>query len=185
VDEAIPHLERAVDSSPKSAELQNDLGTALAQRGRIEDAIPHFELALQIEPKMVRARYYLGVALVTKGQVAQGLAQWRGALRDDPDNIRVLNDAAWLLATSPDAGLRNGGEAMRLATHAAQLTSEEDPSILATLAAAYAEAGEFAKAMASNQQAINLATQQGKADLAATLKDRMASFQKEAPIREK
>ncbi len=185
VDEAIPHLQRAVDSSPQSAELQNDLGTALAQRGRIEDAIPHFELALQIEPKMVRARYYLGVALVTKGRATQGLAQWRDALRDDPDNLRVLNDAAWLLATSPDAGLRDGSEAVRLATHAAQLTSEQDPSILATLAAAYAEAGQFAKATVTNQQAVNLATQQGKADLAATLSDRMGLFQRETPIREK
>ncbi len=185
VNEAIPHLERAVDSSPKSAELQNDLGAALAQRGRIEDAIPHFELALQIEPKMVRARYYLGVALVTKGQAAQGLAQWRDALRDDPDNLRVLNDAAWLLATSPDAGLRDGSEAVRLATHAAQLSSEQDPSILATLAAAYAEVGKFAKAIESTQQAINLARQQGKLDLAATLGDRMSSLQRNTPIREK
>ena len=74
----------------------------------------------------------------------------------------MLNDAAWLLATSPDAGLRDGSEAVRLATHAAQLTSEQDPSILATLAAAYAEAGEFAKAMVTNQQAINLGNATGK-----------------------
>ena len=185
VDEAIPHLQRAVQANPQSADLQNDLGTALAERGRIDEAIPHFERALQIEPHMVKSQYYLGLALVTKGRATQGLAQWRNALQQDPDNLRILNDAAWLLATSPDPALRDGKEAVRLATRAAQLTSSRDPSILGTLAAACAEAGQFAKATVTNQQAVNLATQQGKADLAATLSDRMGLFQRETPIREK
>jgi len=173
VDKAIPHLQKAVDISPKSAELQSDLAAALEQRGRVDEAIPHFEQALQLAPHLVRAHHYLGVALVSKGQTAQAVAQWRDALRDDPDNVRILNETAWVLATSLDQGLRDGKEAVRLASRAAELTSTQDPSILGTLAAAYAEVGEYAKAVETDHQAVNLATQQGIPDLVSILSRRM------------
>jgi tetratricopeptide (TPR) repeat protein len=132
-------LESAVQANLQSADLQSDQGAALAERGRINDAIPHFEQALQIAPQMVKAQYYVGMALITGGQAAQGLAQWRNALHQDPDNLRILNDAAWLMATSPDSALREGKEALRLAGRATQLTASRDPAILGTLAAACAE----------------------------------------------
>ena len=185
VDEAIPHLERTVQANPQSADIQNDLGAALAERGRIDEAIPHFEQALQIAPHMVKAQYYLGLALVTKGQATEGLAQWRNALQQDPDNLRILNDAAWLMATSPDPALRDGKEAVRLAGRAAQLTASRDPAILGTLAAASAETQDYDKAIETEKEAASLATQQGKADLAAALNDRIALFQARTPIRQK
>jgi tetratricopeptide (TPR) repeat protein len=185
VDEAIPHLERAVQANPQSADLQNDLGAALAERGRIDEAIPYFEQALQIAPHMVKPQYYLGLALVTKGHATEGLAQWRKALQQDPDNLRILNDAAWLTATSPDPALRDGKEALRLAGRAAQLTASRDPAILGTLAAAFAETKDYDKAIETEKQAVSLATQQGKTDLSAALTDRIALFQARAPIRQK
>jgi tetratricopeptide (TPR) repeat protein len=185
VDDAIPHLERAVQANPQSADLQNDLGAALAERGRIDEAIPHFEQALQVAPHMVKARYYLGVALVTKGHATEGLVQWRNALQQDPDNLRILNDAAWLMATSPDPALRDGKEALRLAGRAAQLTASHDPVILGTLAAACAENKDYDRAIETEREAVSLATQQGKTDLAAALNDRIALFQARTPIRQK
>ena len=185
VDEAIPHLVKAVGANSNSAELHNDLGTALAERGRLDEAIPEFERALQISPNMVRAHSHLGMALVMKGRAAEGLAQWRQVLKEEPDNLRALNDAAWLLATSQDAGLRNGKEAVQLAQHAEQITSAQEPSVLGTLAAAYAEAGAFDKAIEAEQQATDLAKQQGKAELAADLGGRMTLLQTRMPIRQK
>ena len=185
VDEAIPHLVKAVDANSNSAELHNDLGTALAERGRLDEAIPEFERALQISPNMVRAHSHLGMALVMKGRAAEGLAQWRQVLKEEPDNLRALNDAAWLLATSQDAGLRNGKEAVQLAQHAEQITSAQEPSVLGTLAAAYAEAGAFDKAIEAEQQATDLAKRQGKAELAADLGGRMTLLQTRMPIRQK
>ncbi len=185
VDEAIPHLVKAVGANSNSAELHNDLGTALAERGRLDEAIPEFERALQISPNMVRAHSHLGMALVMKGRAAEGLAQWRQVLKEEPDNLRALNDAAWLLATSQDAGLRNGKEAVQLAQHAEQITSAQEPSVLGTLAAAYAEAGAFDKAIEAEQEATDLAKQQGKAELAADLGGRMTLLQTRMPIRQK
>jgi len=185
VDEAIPHLARAVGANSNSAELHSDLGAALAQRGRLDEAIPEFERALQISPNMVRAQSHLGMAFVMKGRAAEGLAQWRKVLQEEPDNPRVLNDAAWLLATSPEGSLRNGKEAVELARHAVQVTSAKEPSVLGTLAAAYGETGEFDKAIEVEQQARDLAKQQGEPDLAAEFSRRMALLQAHTPIREK
>jgi len=185
VDEAIPHLLNALGLGPETAQLQKDLGAALAEKGQIDGAIPHFERALQIAPNMVEAYSYLGMALVMKGQEVAGLAQWRLALRKDPDNLQVLNDTASLLATSSDGALRNGKEALPLAEHAVQLTSARDPGLLGTLAAAYAEVGEFDKAIELEQRATDLATQQGNTRLATTLGSRMALFKAKIPIRQR
>ncbi len=185
VDEAIPHLQKAIESNPDSAELYSDRNTALAERGRLDEAVPEFERALQISPNMVRAQSHLGMALVMKGRAAEGLAQWRQVLKEEPDNPQVLNDAAWLLATWPDASIRNGKEAVKLGAHAVQITSAKESSILGTLAAAYAETGDFDKAIEAEKLATDLAKQQGKTEIAAALQGRMVLFQAHKPIREK
>jgi len=185
VDEAIQHLKKALELGQKTAEVHTNLGVGLAEKGQMDEAIPHFERALQLSPGNADAHYYLGMALVMKGQGAEGLAHWRQALRKDPDNLQALNDAAWLLATSSDASLRNGSEAVSMAGHAVQLTSGREPALLGTLAAAYAEAGEFDKAVELEQRATDLATQQGNTRLAATLGGRLALFQAKTPIRQR
>ncbi|MGD0786538.1 MAG: tetratricopeptide repeat protein [Terracidiphilus sp.] len=185
VDEAISHLKRALELGQGTAEVHTNLGIGLAQKGQIDEAIPHFESALQLSRDNVDSHYYLGMVLVMKGRGAEGLAHWRLALRKEPDNLQALNDAAWLLATSSDAALRNGSEAVSLAEHAVQLTSGHEPALLGTLAAAYAEAGEFDKAVELEQRATDLAAQQGNTRLAATLEGRLALFQAKTPIRQR
>ena len=185
LDRAIPHLQRALDIGPETADVHNNLGIALAEKGQTAAAIPHFERALQLSPNLVEAHYYLGMALVMDGQKGEGLAHWRQALRREPDNVPVLNETAWVLATSTDAALRNGAEAVPLAEHAVQLTAGREPEILGTLAAAYAETGRFGKAIEVEQQATDLAGQQGNTRLAATLEGRLTLFQAKTPIRQK
>jgi len=118
------------------------------------------------------------------GQRAEALAQWRQALRQDPDNLRVLNATAWVLATCADAGLRNGADAVTLAGHAVEITSGREPALLATLAAAYAEAGRFDRAVELEKRATDLAAQQGNAPLAVALRTRLTQLQAKTPIRQ-
>jgi tetratricopeptide (TPR) repeat protein len=184
VDEAIPHFQKALDLGPESAEFHTNLGIALAKRGQLADAVPHFERALALSPDAVDARYYLGKALVMSGRGTEGLAYWKQALRKDPDNLQVLNDFAWVLATSHDETLRNGNAALPLAEHAVELTSAREPAILGTLAAVYAETGSFEKAIELEQRATKLAMQQGNARLAQSLNERLALFQNKTPIRQ-
>jgi hypothetical protein len=78
------------------------------------------------------------------------------ALIEYPDNVGILNLYAWLLATSPDDTLRDGRRAIQFATRACESTGFGDPSCLDTLAAAYAETGDYVEAAKRAQQAISL-----------------------------
>ena len=76
-----------------------------------------------------------------------------GTIRLQPDSLEPLNTLAWLLATSPDPHLRNGSEAVSLASRACELTQYGHPLALSTLAAACAEAGRLQEAMGYAEQA--------------------------------
>jgi Flp pilus assembly protein TadD len=89
-----------------------------------------------------------------------------------------------VLATSSDDTLRNGNAALPVAQHAVELTSAREPAILGTLAAAYAETGRFDKAIELEQQAVELAKQQGNSTLAQSLNERLALFQNKTPMRQ-
>jgi tetratricopeptide (TPR) repeat protein len=183
-DEAIVHFRKALELRPGGAMAEANLGHALLVQNKTDEAKSHLERALQISPDMVEARVDLGEALMKNGQRAEALALWRQALRQAPDNLRVLNDTAWALATCSDAALRNGAEAVTLAEHAVQLSSGREPALLGTLAAAYAEAGRFDKAVELEKRATDVATQEGNAPLAATLRARLAQLQANTPIRQ-
>ncbi|MGO9339454.1 MAG: tetratricopeptide repeat protein [Terracidiphilus sp.] len=185
VDDALRHLQHALELGAETAESQTNFGVALAEKGQLAAAIPHFKRALEIAPAYADAHAYLGTALVMTGENAEALRHWTLALKSDPDNVRVLNDAAWMMSTSADAALRNGAEAVRLANHGVELTRGQDPMLLGTLAAAYAQAGEFTKAVDAEKRAADLAGQRGDARLAGLLKARMAGLENGLPVRER
>ncbi|HUY95108.1 MAG TPA: tetratricopeptide repeat protein [Terracidiphilus sp.] len=182
--DSIPYLQKALDLGQDTADVHSNLGLALAQSGKFTDAIPHFRRALALQPDMMETRYYLGEALVMSGQPQQGLAEWREGLRRQPDNIQLLNDTAWLLATARDASLRDGAEALKLAQHAVELNGAKQAETLGTLAAAYAETGQFAQAIETEQRAANMAEQQGNQALARALAARLELLQAHTPIRQ-
>jgi tetratricopeptide (TPR) repeat protein len=111
------------------------------------------------------------------------LEQWREVLRREPDDFTVLNQAAWVKATSPDAALRNGAAAVELATNAVRLSGGR-PEFLDTLSAAYAEAGNYPEAIATAERALRLAVAAAKPKLAEGLNARLTLYRKGAPFRE-
>ena len=183
-DDAIAHFQQAVGLNPEYADAQSNLGIALSQQGRFEEAIPHFQKALEINPGQAGAHANLGNALYLRGRIPEALAQWREGLRADPDNLALLSQTAWVLATSPEASIRSGSEAVELAERAAQTSGRRDPAILDTLAAAYAEVGRFQAAIETTRQALVLAAQQNLQPLVEGLKARMALYEAKTPFRE-
>jgi protein O-mannosyl-transferase len=184
MDEAIVHFQTALQIEPKNAEAQCDLGAALFRKGNIDEAISHFQTALEIKPGFAEAHINLGSALVKKGKVNEAIVHFQKALEIEPDNVEALNDLAWLLATSPQASVRNGNRAVELAQRANQLTGGENPMILSTLAAAYAGAGRIGDAQQSARKAVELATAAGRQGLVEELTRELRLYEAGLPYQE-
>jgi Flp pilus assembly protein TadD len=96
----------------------------------------------------------------------------------------AANNLAWVLATNPDAQLRNGAEAVQLAERACELSHNEEPMFIGTLGAAYAEAGRFQDAVATAKRAHALALQKGLPDLAQRNAELLKLYEAGKPFRD-
>ncbi|MBW2359712.1 MAG: hypothetical protein JRG84_02305 [Deltaproteobacteria bacterium] len=131
--------------------------------------------ALDVTGENYVAYSHLGEARLAQGDAAGAAAHWRDAARVEPRYATVANNLAWLLATHPDATLRDGDEAVRLAERAAAL-SGDTATTLDTLAAAYAEAGRGDAAIATAERALSSARAAGQEQLAAQIETRLARY---------
>jgi tetratricopeptide (TPR) repeat protein len=182
LDEGISQFERALQIRPDDAAAHNSLGSALCQKGKSDEGISHFERALQTKPGFAAAHYNLGLALLQKGRASEAITHFQKALQIAPANPRIQNKLAWLLATSPEASLRNGNMAVELAQQADALAGGKDPVILHTFAAALAEAGRFSEAVETAQRALRLAEAQSNDALAGQLQSEMKLYQAGSPF---
>jgi tetratricopeptide (TPR) repeat protein len=181
LDEAMPHLRRATELDPQDAASQYNLGLALLRKSSFDEAIPLFQRALALDPRDAQTHNDLAVALAQKRRFEEAVAHFREAIGIDPQFAQAQSNLAWLLATSPEATVRNGAEALKLAAKAVDLSHGKDPSMLDALAAAYAETGRFREAVETARRALELAPQ----PLVAALKMRIAMYERKEPFREK
>ena len=156
-----------------------NLGNTLRQNGRLDEAIVQYQEAIKIMPDYAEAYNHLGYALLQRGRVDEAITYCRQAMQIQPANPWFQNNLAWLLATCPKASLRNGDRAVELARQANALTGGENPAILQTLAAAYAEAGRFPEAVETAQRALGL---QFNTKLAGALQSQMKLYQAGSPF---
>ncbi|MCE5268752.1 MAG: tetratricopeptide repeat protein [Planctomycetaceae bacterium] len=177
LEEAMMHYDSALRSCPNHAQAHSNLGMALAARGRMDEAVAHFQEAVRLRPKDAEVHSNLGNAMAAQGRSEDAIHQFRKALELSPTHTQTLNDLAWLLATCPAASLRNGAEAVALARRAEQLAGGDSAEVLDTLAAAYAEAGQFRNALVTARKALELATKQDKKALADSLKGRISVYE--------
>jgi tetratricopeptide (TPR) repeat protein len=105
----------------------------------------------------LQTRLDLAIQLERAGKFAEALQECREAVRLYPNDPMALNNLAWGLAANPRQELRNGKEAVQLASKAVELTGQQQPVFIGTLAAAYAEDGQFAKAVEMGKKARAIA----------------------------
>jgi tetratricopeptide (TPR) repeat protein len=180
-DEAITQYQEAVRLKPSIGQAHNNLGTALRQKGRLDEAIAQYQMALQIEPDNDSFHFNLAKAFCQKGKLGEAIIQYQMVLQINPADVEVQNNLAWLLATCPQASLRNGDKAVQLARQANELFGGKHPVVLRTLAAACAEAGRFSEAVEIAQRALHLAEAQSDTRLAGQLQLEMKLYQSDNP----
>ncbi len=165
-DEAVTQFLLALKIRPQDADTHTALGVALLGNNRADEAAAQFREASRLQPTNSLANYQL--ALIHQGRKeARAAAEYlRKALQAQPDWPELLNNLAWILAANPDATLRNGAEAVALAERACKLTGYNEPLLIGTLAAAYAEAGRFPEAVSTAEKARTLALAAGLQDVA-------------------
>jgi len=139
----------------------------LQKEGRNEEAAKAAREALTLQPTNTATLRVIGTGFLTSQHAADALPVFQYVLQVEPKSAEALNRVAWILATHSDARIRNGAEAVRLAQLACQVTSQVDPLSYNTLAAAYAEVGNFPAAIAASEKSIQLAQGRGMNDRAA------------------
>jgi len=183
IPEAVESFRRALRLDPDLALPHLYLGTLLQGLGALEEAKAHLHEAVRLSPHDPFVHYNLGVLFCRQGNFGQGAVHFRDALEQNPEFVPALASLALVRATSHDETLRNGRQAVELATRACKLAQYQHPEALHALAAAYAEAGRFADAVSTANLAIRVASAAGHKTLAATIERALQLYQQQKPFR--
>ena len=177
IDESIIHYDKAISMRPDYGDPYLNLGNLLFQQGRIDDAMAQWEKALGTQPHDAAFHALLGDAFLRAGSQKVAIAEYERAAQISAQDPLGRNNLAWLLATSPDASIRDGNRAIELAKEAVRLSRGKDPNYLRTLAAAFAEAGHFGEAKETARQALQAAERRSNSALANALQDEIALYE--------
>jgi tetratricopeptide (TPR) repeat protein len=176
---------RLLAFEPQSERALGGMADALRLVGDWEGAAEYVRALIHHHPTSAIAHFKLGLVLGHQGDVPVAIASYREAVRLNPGYALARNNLAWLMATHPDELFRNGAEAVELASRAVNL-SPATWGYHDTLAAAYAEAGDFEKAVATQRKVVEGVKAAPKPDpaLVAEIEARLKLYESGKPYRE-
>jgi tetratricopeptide (TPR) repeat protein len=181
--QAYEHFRLAAELQSRSPDALRNLGIALEKMGRWDEAAACYRRVVALAPKDMPGRLRLAGALVRAGDTRGAGEQYRQASRLDPGWPDEMVRGAWQLAASPNARDRDGEAAVWAAESACNAVRPPPVAYLDALAAAYAEAGRFADAVATAEKASSAADTVGKPELVRAIADRLALYRAKQPFR--
>ena len=182
--QAIVEYTDAWQIQPDLARAHFKAGMAWLGLKKTKEAMNQFLIVLGWQPNSAETHYQLAVLLAREKQTAAAIEHYKAAIRHQPGWTAPLNSLAWLLATHPDAQFRDGKLAVELAQRACQATDNKDAGNLDTLAAAYAEAGNFPRAIEVGTQAEEMANLTQEVELKRELAQRLEGYRQGKAFRE-
>ncbi len=182
-DLALHHFRRYADVEPNSANAQTNLANALLSAGRHGEGIERLQRALAIDPRCEPAHRSLWRALLLVGRRDEAIRALREARTIAPADRSLACELAWLLSTSAGADAA-AGEALALAEACARGESPVGAATLDILAAAAAAEGDFARAVAEAERALETARREGLEALAAAIAARLERYRAGEAYRE-
>jgi tetratricopeptide (TPR) repeat protein len=147
IDKAIDDFTEAIRLEPKEPEYYCNRGDMWCKKREYDKAIKDATDAAALDHRYATPYFVRGLAWAGKKEYDKAIADYAEAMRLDPQSSELYNRRAWLRATCPDARFRDGAKAVKDATLACELSNSTDPDCFGTLAAAYAEVGDFEKAI--------------------------------------
>lgn len=160
----------AIRLDPNSAIAFTNRARTMNATGDFANAITDANEAIRLAPAYANAYSVRAVGFACTKRFDEALADCERIATISPAGVSGFNDVAWVLAMSPDAGIRDGKRAVDFATKAVALTNRMDGNALDTLAIAWAEASDFAQAVTLEQQAIALSADRDRVDFENHLK---------------
>lgn len=180
---AIRDFRRLLERHDNDAIVHGQLGMLHLAAKQPRAAIKEFTRSIEIDPKQFASWRGRSDAEISIGDHPAALADLEKALELEPDDDGVLNNLAWLLATSPDDAIRDGKRAIELATKACEETEWKEAHIISTLAAGHAETGDFETAKKRSRQAVDVGSE--TAEVKDQLEKELQSYEEGKPWRER
>jgi len=182
-DQALPYFQTALRAQPWQAAWHYNYANALRKTGRIDEAVEQYRRTVRLEPDNAPAHNNLGLLLARQGRFAEAVAHYRAALAAKGDYHTAMSNLAWLLATCRDESIRNGQEALTLAQRLCRQSGYKQIGYLDALAAAYAETGQFDKAVEIIERIIELLGPNADDPLKRKFRDRLKLYRSARPLR--
>ncbi|MBL9116497.1 MAG: tetratricopeptide repeat protein [Verrucomicrobiaceae bacterium] len=183
VEESIAYFKKSLDHRPNSPDVRSNLGAAFMHLGKLADAERELRAALDAKAG-INAHHNLALCLFRQGRLTDSVRAYEGALKLSPDHVNSLSELAWVLSTAADDSIRDGNRALTLAQRAAAITQYTEPRVLRSLAASFAEIGDFSQAQTYANKAHQLANGVGDQSYAEQLAEQIAKYRNQKPWRE-
>jgi tetratricopeptide (TPR) repeat protein len=187
--EAVRLAGKAAQLNPRGFPFLNEISEnlilqalAFQKKNDPAGADQYCRTAMELTPAFLPAQAVYGTILTRQRKWAEASAAFRHALKIEPDDPTILNQLAWLLATCPDQAVRNGREALAMALDLCGTEGAQNPNYLRTLCAAYAETGQFSRAVQTAQTALKLARDEADLKLMDSLETLLKYYQEGNPF---
>jgi tetratricopeptide (TPR) repeat protein len=181
-DKAIKDYDEAIRLHPKDSTTFICRGNSWYAKEEFDKAVTDYTDAIRLNREEASAFHNRGMTWARKNEYEKAIADYTEAILLNPKYHDAFGNFAWLLATSPREKYRDGKKAIKLATKACELAEWKDGRYLDVLATAYAEAGDFEKAIKFEKKALDGKSNDEEMELISQRRERLKLFEQKKPF---